>query len=623
MKLLFSYLRRSWGLVALALLLAAINQVFSLLDPLIFRHVIDEYATRYKEYTTSEFFRGVSLLLAAAVGVAFVSRVAKNFQDYCVNVVTQRLGAQLYADGVRHSLGLPYSLFEDQRSGETLGKLTKVRTDVEKLITIAVNTLFTTLVGVIFVMIYAFTVHWIIAPVFFLTVPVLGVLSGVLSKRIKKIQQVIVAETTALAGSTTESLRNIELVKSLGLAGQEIERLNATTGKILKLELRKVRTLRLLSFIQGTFVNALRTSILFLMLYLIFTQQITVGQFFSLFIYSFFIFGPLQELGTVINTYRETEASLETYQKILDLPLEEKPVHPQALGQLGELTFEDVSFTHQTAAAPALTDVSFAVERGETIAFVGPSGSGKTTLVKLLVGLYRPQSGRVLYNGISGTEIDREELRAQIGFVTQDTQLFSGSIRENLLFVNPHATDEECLEVLKKAACDSLLARADRGLDTVIGEGGVKVSGGEKQRLSIARALLRRPRLLVFDEATSSLDSLTEEEITETIREVASSHVITILIAHRLSTVLHADRIFVLERGRIVESGRHDELLEQKGLYYAMWRQQVGERRTTSAAPLRLVARNATIRAPQGPERSNHEEKPQEAAPPSRNVGSS
>jgi ATP-binding cassette subfamily B protein len=593
MRLLYSYLRRYWNLVALALVLAAVNQVFSLLDPLIFRHVIDEYATRYKEYSTGEFFRGVSLLLAAAVGVAFVSRLAKNFQDYFVNVVTQRLGADLYSDGVRHSLELPYSLFEDQRSGETLGKLQKVRADVEKLIALAVNTLFTTLVGIGFVMVYAATVHWIIAPVFLLTVPVLGVLSSLLSKRIKKIQKVIVAETTSLAGSTTESLRNIELVKSLGLARQEIGRLNSITGKILKLELRKIRSLRLLSFIQGTAVNALRTSILFLMLYLIYTQQISIGQFFSLFIYSFFIFGPLQELGTVINTYRETEASLETFQAILATPVEPRPANPLPLGDLAQLEFEGVTFTHQTAASPALTDVSFQAGRGETLAFVGPSGSGKTTLVKLLVGLYMPKQGRVLYNGKPGTEIDLDVLREQIGFVTQDTQLFSGSIRENLLFVNPTATDEECLEVLKRAACDSLLARADRGLDTVIGEGGVKVSGGEKQRLSIARALLRRPRLLVFDEATSSLDSLTEEEITHTIRDVASSQVITILIAHRLSTVMHADTIHVLERGRIVESGRHEELLERKGLYYAMWRQQVGERRTPAPAavpPGRLAA---------------------------------
>ncbi len=593
MKLLYAYLRNYSGLVALALALATINQVFSLLDPLIFRHVIDQYATRFQEYTTGEFFRGVSLLLGAAVGVAFVSRVAKNFQDYYINVITQRLGAQLYADGIRHSLELPYSVFEDQRSGETLGRLQKVRTDVEKLIATAINVLFTSLVGIIFVMTYAFSVHWLIAPVYFLTVPILGMLSSVLSRRIKRIQKVIVAETTALAGSTTESLRNIELVKSLGLQRQEIDRLNGTTAKILSLELKKVRYLRSLSFIQGTAVNFLRTSIMFLMLYLIYTRAITVGQFFSLFIYSFFIFGPLQELGNIINIYRETEASLNVYEDILRIPQEPRPPDPVPLQALHTLGFERVTFQHQSASSPAVSDISFGAQRGETIAFVGPSGAGKTTLVKLLVGLYQPLAGRIVYNGIPGTEIDLDALRAQIGFVTQDTQLFSGTIRENLLFVNPAASDAECLAVLRKAACDSLLARADRGLDTVIGEGGVKVSGGEKQRLSIARALLRHPHLLVFDEATSSLDSLTEEGIVDTIRDVATgADAITVLIAHRLSTILHADRIYVLERGRIVETGRHDELVDRKGLYYAMWRQQIGERRgleTGAGAPARAA----------------------------------
>jgi ATP-binding cassette, subfamily B, bacterial len=593
MKLLYGYLRNYRGLIALALVLATINQVFSLLDPLIFRHVIDEYATRFQEYSTGQFFRGVSLLLAAAVGVAFVSRVAKNFQDYYINVITQRLGAQLYSDGIRHSLELPYSVFEDQRSGETLGRLQKVRTDVERLIAASINVLFTSLIGIIFVMTYAFSVHWLIAPAYFLTVPLLGVLSSVLSRRIKVIQKVIVAETTALAGSTTESLRNIELVKSLGLGQQEITRLNGTTGKILKLELKKVRYLRSLSFIQGTSVNLLRTSIMFLMLYLIYTRAITVGQFFSLFIYSFFIFGPLQELGNIINIYRETEASLNVYEKILQMPKESKAINPTPLHDLLTLDFEHVRFQHQSASSPAVSDISFRMQRGETIAFVGPSGAGKSTLVKLLVGLYRPLSGLILYNGVPAQEIDLDGLRARIGFVTQDTQLFSGSIRENLLFVNPSATDAECLEVLRKAACDSLLARAERGLDTLIGEGGVKVSGGEKQRLSIARALLRRPHLLVFDEATSSLDSLTEEGITATIRDVATSgDAMTVLIAHRLSTILHADRIYVLERGRIVETGGHQQLLDQKGLYYAMWRQQIGERRgVEGAAPLQLAAR--------------------------------
>jgi ATP-binding cassette, subfamily B, bacterial len=584
MKLLAAYLLDYWRLIALALVLAAINQIFSLLDPLIFRYVIDQYATRFSEYTTGEFFRGVSLLLAAAVGVAFVSRVAKNFQDYFINVITQRLGARLYSDGIQHSLELPYAVFEDQRSGETLGKLQKVRTDVEKLIAASINILFTSLVGIIFVMIYAWTVHWLIAPIYFLTVPALGLLSSVLSKKIKVIQKTIVAETTALAGATTESLRNIELVKSLGLAPQEIARLNSTTDKILRLELKKVRYIRSLSFVQGTVVNALRTSILFLMLYLIYVQAITVGQFFSLFIYSFFIFGPLQELGNIINIYREAEVSLKNFQEILEMKKEPKPLNPVELPELRHLAFSHVSFQHQTASSPALTDISFSLKRGDTIAFVGPSGAGKTTLVKLLVGLYRPKSGDILYNGHFSSDVDLNQLRERIGFVTQDTQLFSGTIRENLLFVNPKATDAECLDVLHKASCDSLLARASKGLDTVIGEGGVKVSGGERQRLSIARALLRRPHLLVFDEATSSLDSLTEDEIGQTIRQVGTSRdVMTILIAHRLSTIMHADRIYVLERGSITESGTHAQLLEEKGLYYAMWRQQIGEKRTALA----------------------------------------
>ena len=587
MRTLFRYLKPYWRFVLLALFLAAINQIFSLLDPLIFRHVIDRYATQYDKYTRLEFFKGVAVLLGMAVGVAFVSRVAKNFQDYFVNVVTQRVGADLYSDGIRHSLALPFQTFEDQRSGETLGKLQKVRSDTERFIAAFVNMVFTTLVGVVFVMVYAFHAHWAIAPAFLLTVPMLAVLSSVLSRRIKTIQKVIVAETTALAGATTESLRNIELVKSLGLAKQEELRLNATTEKILKLELKKVRYLRSLSFIQGTAVNFLRTCILFLMLYLIFEKQITVGQFFSLLIYSFFIFGPLQELGNVINIYRETEASLANFEAIFRIPIDPKPVNPVAVDDLRTLAFDEVSFTHATATAPALAGVSFQARRGQTVAFVGPSGAGKTTLVKLLVGLYRPGSGQILYNGVPSEEVDLDRFRERIGFVTQDAQLFSGTIRENLLFVRPDATDAQCLDVLRRAAATSLLNRADRGLDTVIGEGGMKISGGEKQRLSIARALLRNPHLLVFDEATSSLDSLTEEEISRTMRDVAeAADVITVLIAHRLSTVLHADRIYVLERGRVVEEGHHDELLARTGLYYAMWRQQVGERRVPAAGAM-------------------------------------
>lgn len=578
MSIFLSYLKKYWKLCLLTLVLAAINQIFSLLDPYIFRFVIDGYATKPDLYTRPEFFRGVGLLLLAIVGVAFVSRVAKNFQDFYLNKVAQKVGADLYTDGVAHTLALPYRIFEDEKSGETLGKLQKVRQDTEKLIASLVNVLFVSLVGFIFVSIYAFNIYWGVAVIYIATIPVVAFVSIVLSKKIKKIQTVIVAETTALAGSTTESLRNIELVKSLGLGSEEIDRLNTTTEKILKLELKKLRYLRSLAFIQGTIINFIRTSILFFMLYLIFNGTITFGEFFSLFIYSFFVFGPLQEVGNIIGIYREAEASLVNFKKLMQTPVEFVGSLGQKIKSLENLSFKNVSFGYKEKTL-ALEDISFNINKGETVAFVGPSGSGKTSLVKLLVGLYTTDKGNVLYNQIPFEEIDKEDLRKKVGFVTQDTQLFAGTIRENLLFVRSTATDEECLEALKSAQCDAILERGGQGLDTVIGEGGVKLSGGEKQRLSIARALLRKPELIIFDEATSSLDSITEEEINKTIRDVSKKIApITIIIAHRLSTIMHADTIHVLEKGKIVESGRHDDLLKTQGLYHAMWRQQIGER---------------------------------------------
>lgn len=579
MNLLIEYLKNYKWIVVLALLLAAVNIGFSLLDPYITGRIVDRFIEKKDVLERSEFIWGVLGLVGLGVGAAMVSRIAKNFQDYFTSIIVQKVGAQMYADGLKHSLELPYQVFEDQRSGETLGILQKVRLDSEKFITSFISILFVSLIGMVFVIVYSVTVSYKVTLIYFSAIPIISFVSWFLSRKIKTIQRSIVAETTALAGSTTESLRNIELVKSLGLANQEIDRLNKTTYKILGLELRKVKYVRSMSFVQGTTVNFVRSSMVVVLLILIFENTISPGQYFSFLFYSFFLFGPLQELGNVILAWREAEVSLGNFKAILSTPIDQKPLNPVKLDKITKLAFQDVNFKHLTGKHNALNDITFSTHNGETIAFVGPSGSGKTTLVKLLVGLYQPIEGEVFYNNTSSKEIDLDLLREKIGFVTQDTQLFSGTIRENLQFVRPGATDEECLRVLKQAACHNLMARAENGLDTVIGEGGVKVSGGEKQRLSIARALLRRPDILVFDEATSSLDSLTEEEITATIRDISvQTNHITILIAHRLSTIKHADRIFVLEKGHIIEQGRHEDLLLLNGLYYAMWRQQIGER---------------------------------------------
>lgn len=605
MKILLRYLKPHRGLVALTMLLAMINTSFSLCDPIFFGKIINlanDFLANRGNYSnngsfwSSEFFwsfdlqsPGVMFYLLCSMGVAMISRIAKNFQDYFLNVIIQKFGAKVFTDGLKQAMKLPYQDFEDQRSGETLSVLTKVRTDTERFMNYFINLLFGVLVSILFVSVYAgFFIHWSIPIAYFAGIFILTAITNLLSKKIKLIQKNIISQTTALAGSTTESLRNIELVKSLGLTRQEVERLNKNTYKILGLELTKVKRIRSISFVQGTFVNTLRQVILFMLMWLVFGDQMNGGQLVTMQIFSFFVFSPLQDIGNVLLSYREAEASLNNFNNLMKKSPEQKPASPKHLGEVKTLEFVNVSFQHQTAHQRAIDNISFKAKTGETLAFVGPSGSGKTTLMKLLVGLYRPQQGKILYNGIDETSIDFEDLRYQIGFVTQDTQLFSGTIKENLLFVNPDATDEDLTEVLSQASCQNLLLRAEKGLDTMIGEGGLKLSGGEKQRLSIARALLRKPRVLIFDEATSSLDSLTEEEITNTIIKVSSlKYQITILIAHRLSTIMHADRIYVLERGEVVETGSHESLVVEKGLYYAMWRQQIGERKKeTTVVPL-------------------------------------
>jgi ATP-binding cassette, subfamily B, bacterial len=589
MKLLLYYLKKHKQPLVIALVLATVNQCFSLCDAIITGKLINKFSAPHVESNATyywhvgdsldDFIKSLLFFIALSIGTAMMSRIAKNFQDYFTNIVIQRTGAQMYTDGIKKALSLPYKDFEDQRSGETLGRLQKVKSDTERFVNLFINLIFQSIIGVVFVLIYAMSIHVLIGPLFIATVPIIAGLSSFLGKKIKIVSTQILGETTALAGATTESLRNIELVKSLGLIEQEEQRLNSTTQKILGLELKKVRFIRSLSFVQGTTVHLVRTALIFTLYCFVFNGIIKVGDIVTLMFFSFFIFNPLQELGNVIAVYNETKVSMDNFAKLMNSQSEYIPEQPFALGEISEVHFHNVFFKHRSSTTYAVKDITINIKSGETVAFVGPSGSGKTTLVKLLLGLYKPDTGEVLYNNIKSNDINLSELRMQLGLVSQDSQLFSGTIKENLLFIKPTATDDEIMEVLKKAACDNILNRAAAGINTTIGEGGIKLSGGEKQRLSIARSLLRQPKLLIFDEATSALDSLTEEEISKTIRALsATKSQITILIAHRLSTIMHADTIFVLEQGSIIEQGKHQDLLNEKGLYYAMWRQQIGER---------------------------------------------
>ena len=596
MHILWKYLKPQTRMVALALLLAALSQVLALVDPIIFGKLIDDYATQKGVRPDDELVRGALGLLGLAVLVALGSRAARALQDYVTRMVVQRFGTQLFNDGLRQTMRLNFQEYEDARTGETLALLMRLRTDTERLINALINVLFASVIGLAFLLWYAVTKSWLLVPVFLVGLVVLGGLSGLLSRQIRSQQRSINRETTRNAGFITESLRNVALIKSLGLTFREVRRMHAKTEEIFALEMTKVKRIRWLSFLQGATLSMLKLSVLFVLLWLIFRDVLTTGELIAMQFISVAILGPLQELGTIILAWREASSSLANYEELMAKPVERRPPDAVPLGPIETLRFDNVVFRHRGATDNSIDGVSFSARLGDTLAFVGPSGSGKSTLVKLLLGLYRPDSGAVLFNDIDARRLRYNEARRQVGYVTQETTLFAGTVKENLLFVRPDASDEEMRAALAQAQAAELVARLPQGLETMIGESGYKLSGGERQRLSIARALLRQPRLLIFDEATSALDSLTEQQVTNTVREVSrGSQQIGILIAHRLSTILHASVIHVLERGRIVESGTHDELLALKGLYYAMWRQQIGERESGEMLERRQRLAAATV----------------------------
>jgi len=586
MRTLWKYLSPLRWWILLALSLAALAQVLELVDPLILGRIIDDYVLNPNNLTESERVQGAIVWLLVAVGIAFIARLGKTLQDYFLTYVVQSSGMQPFNEGLRQMLRLSYQEYEQTSSRETVATLQKVRMDVERFINSTVNVLFSTIISMGFLLWYSVTRHWALIPIFLVGVLVMGGLTGLLSHRIRTTQRAIVMETRSMYGTMTESLRNVELVKSLGLTFPEIRRKRGYTQSIFDLEMEKVRRVRLLSFVQGATINVLKQSILFILLWLIFRNLLSAGELVSLQVIINIIFGPLQQMGSFVLQYREAEASLQLFDELMALPVETRPEDPVDIGLIEKIRFEDVVFRFKDAMENAIDGISFAAELGDTIAFVGPSGSGKSTLVKLLVGLYRPNEGTIYIDEVPANELRFNHVRRQIGIVTQDPQLFSGTIRENLQFVKSDTTDEDMIAALEKASALPILERATDGLDTRLGESGMRVSGGERQRISIARALIRNPRLIIFDEATSALDSLTEQEVTNVIRDISTEdESIVILIAHRLSTIAHADTIYVLEKGRVVETGSHEELLEQLGLYYAMWRQQIGERELDEFMP--------------------------------------
>jgi ATP-binding cassette subfamily B protein len=575
MRLLLPDLRHHAGAIATTFAIATVQQLLQLAEPQILRLIIDRYVLRAASIPQEQFLRGVLLLVGSSVTVGFLWRLARTTQEYSIGVIARRIGAALYARSVAHSLLLPFREHEERRSGEMLQKVGKARADAETGLSGAVR-FYLAGVAIAVVTIYGLTIHWMLAAVIVGLITSLVTFVLVVSRPIRIQQREITLATAELSGSTTEMLRNLEIVKSLGIEEQEISRLHDANAVILGLEERKLKLVRFLSFAEGSAVTVARAALLGTMVWLSYRQLVTPGQLVTLFFYSLSIFNPLLVIGPVAARIQETRATFDALDTVLREPAEAKTADDGRLGPIRAIRLREVTLHYPSAERPALDRIDVELHAGETVAFVGPSGAGKSSLVKLLVGLYPPTTGALELNGIDSRQLNVDVIRRRIALVTQDAFLFAGTLRENLLLVDPDADDAQCLAALERAAATPILARGGKGLDTRIGESGLRLSGGERQRIAIARALMRNPEVIIFDEATSNLDSLTERTITATIRDLSDSSRITLLIAHRLATVSHAHRIFVLEGGVITERGTHAELLARAGTYAAMWGEQSG-----------------------------------------------
>ena len=578
MQFIIKYLKNYKWLLASSLILAVINQLFSMMDPQVMQWLMDNYLTKADKWTSQEYMYGILIGLVGFVWVAMVSRVAKNFQDYFTNVMTQSIGMRIYQETIEHTFSLPYSDLEDQQSGNLLNKIQKAKESMQTYIYQIISVAFISAVAVVFVIWYSFGVDWRIWLVYASLIPIMLWTSTTISKKIKSAQETITKESSKVSWSITESIRNMSLIKMLWLVWQEMTRLSDVNDKVLWLELSKVKQVRSIEFIQWTLINSMRVGLMWFLAYLVYDGSITIGQLMSLYFYSFFIFGMLGQFGMVVKSYQEAKANDELLEEIKNKIPEKDTSNGIYIDKVREISADNISFSY-SKDSELLSNISFDINKWESIAFVWLSGSGKSTVLKLLAWLYKTQSWSIKINSQDISNINIDSYKKQLWIVAQDAQLFSGTMADNLRFVNPGASDEEIRFVLEQAALTEFVKELPNDIDTYIWEGGLKLSGGQKQRLAIARALLRNPSILIFDEATSALDSLVEKEITQTIQNIwgKDSEMMIVLVAHRLSTIMHADRIYVMQKGKIIESWNHKELIGNNWLYNAMRREQIGE----------------------------------------------
>ncbi len=516
----------------------------------------------------------LKMILMAVAGAILIQSVTSYALTQILSVEAQRLISILRSKVQKQILRLPISFFDNNKSGALVSRIMNDVEGVRNLVGTGLVQLFGGVLTSVICMVLLIRISPLMTLYVLVPVAIFGLISLKAFSKIRPIFRERGKINAEVTGRLTETLNGVRVIKGFNAEAQEIKSFESGVEKLF-LNVKASLTSTSLITSSATFLLGLAsTGIMGIGGYMIIQGQLTFGEFLSFTLYLGFMIAPIVQMSNIGSQLTEAFAGLDRTEELMNMtPEDDGTVRTTTIGSIkGDIQFNDVSFAYQEGKE-VVRNITFLAPSGSVTALVGTSGSGKTTIAGLAASFLNPQSGSITVDGIDLSRVSLDSYRSQLGVVLQDDFLFEGTIRENILFPRPNATEQQLLAAVKSAHVHEFTDRFEDGLNTVIGERGVKLSGGQRQRIAIARAILADPRILILDEATSNLDTESESLIQESLRSLMQGRT-TFVIAHRLSTIRQADQILVVENGHIVERGRHDELIEKQGRYYQLYTYQ-------------------------------------------------
>jgi len=575
---LWRLVRPRRGLLAVGFVLMAVNRLAGLVLPASTKYLVDDVLGA-----------GRSDLLVPIISGVLAATVLQGITSFgltqLLSKAAQRLIADMRREVQQHVGRLPVAYYDGTKTGTLV---TRIMSDVEGLRNLVGTGLVDFLGGLLtgaVALVLMLRISPVMTGVTFATLLVFGALLYRAFGTLRPIFRARGKIEGEVSGRLAESLGGVRVVKGYHAEASEAEVFSKGVERILANVLTTLTTTSLLSLITAVLLGVVGAAVMYVGARQIMAGQMTLGGLFTYTLLLGFLVGPVFQVVSIGTQLTEALAGLERTREIMrERPENQDPRRTATLPHItGRVAFQDVHFSYD-GVRDVLRGISFEAAPGTVTAFVGPSGAGKSTIIGLLSAFHAPTSGEVTVDGVDLSTVRLESFRTQLGVVLQDTFLFDGTVRENVAFSRPEATEAEVMEACRLARVDEFAASFPQGYDTIVGERGVKLSGGQRQRVSIARALLARPRILILDEATSSLDSESEALIQEGLAHLMKGRT-TFVIAHRLSTIRRADQILVVEDGRITERGPHDALYDTRGRYFEMYTKQHGLERNLFLAP--------------------------------------